>query len=172
MRTLTALAIVLVSTTAHAQDLGGYTTEELVAFYVKSIDLGKNRGICIGSAEDCAAPAAAEPPALDMKVNFELDSTDLTEAARQNLAVFAAMMQDRRLKVADFVVEGYTDARGADGYNDTLSLERAEAVRAYLVGLGVEPERLSSVGFGKRRPRVDDPMDPENRRVELRIDLN
>jgi len=172
MRFMAILALALLPVTASAQSAEGYTTEQLVDFYVKSIDIGKARGICIGSAEQCADPVPKKPAALDMLVTFELDSAQLTEQAKQNLAVFAQMMADRRLKASDFTVEGYTDARGTDQYNDELSRERADAVRAYLVGLGVEPERLTAVGFGKTNPRVGDPMAAENRRVELRIDLN
>jgi len=176
MRLVTVAAIALLPLAAAAQSTGdqpaqGYTAEQLVDFYVKSIDLGKPRGICIGSAEQCASPVPEKPAALDMLVNFELDSAQLTEPAKQNLAVFAQMMADRRLKASDFTVEGYTDARGTDQYNDELSRERADAVKAYLIGLGVDPERLTAVGFGKTHPRVEDPMAPENRRVELRIDL-
>ena len=106
-----------------------------------------------------------------MLVTFELDSADLTAEARENLAVFAEMMKDERLKIASFVVEGHTDARGGDEYNVDLSEARATSVRDYLVGLGVSQDRLAAVGFGKSKPRVDDELDPENRRVELRIDL-
>jgi outer membrane protein OmpA-like peptidoglycan-associated protein len=69
------------------------------------------------------------------------------------------------------VVEGHTDARGGDEYNVELSEARAQSVKDFLTGLGVAEERLSSVGLGKTKPRTGDEMDPENRRVELRIDL-
>lgn len=147
-----------------------YTTDELVDFFINSIDMGATRGICIGTPQECAQPA--EPQGLDMRVSFELDSADLTPGARENLALFAQMMQDERLEIARFVVEGHTDARGGDGYNVDLSEARAESVRRFLTGLGVAPERLTAVGLGETRPRVDDGLDPENRRVELRIDLN
>jgi len=172
MRFIVALALVLIPAAGFPQSTTGYTTDQLVDFYVKSIDLGKNRGICIGTAAECADPVPKQPAGLDMLVNFELDSANLTEAAKQNLAVFADMMKDRRLKASDFVVEGYTDARGTEQYNDELSRERADAVRNYLVGLGISADRLTSVGFGKSNPRVPDPLAPENRRVELRINLD
>ena len=107
-----------------------------------------------------------------MFINFELDSADLTEEAQQNLAIFAQALKDERLKKASFVVEGHTDARGTDIYNDTLSEKRAAAVKTYLIDQGVPTERLTALGMGEAAPRVDDPMDPENRRVELRIDLD
>lgn len=146
-----------------------YTTEELVDFFINSVDMGATRGICIGTEQECATP---KPKGLDMRVTFELDSADLTEEAKQNLAVFSEMMKDERLAVASFVVEGHTDARGSAAYNETLSEDRAASVRGFLVEHGVAEERLSAVGMGMDQPRVDDAFDPENRRVELRIDLN
>ena len=147
-----------------------YTSEELVDFYINSLDMGATRGICIGTPQECEKPS--EPKDLDMLVTFELDSADLTEDAQKNLAVFAQMMQDERLEIARFVVEGYTDARGADDYNITLSEARAKAVKDFLTGQGVGAERLSAIGFGKANPRTGNEFDAENRRVELRIDLN
>lgn len=165
-----ALAGLVVAGGAGAQEQAppSYTVDQLVEFFVNSADLGATRGICIGTPQECAPP---EPEGLDMLVTFELDSAELTEEAKGYLGLFAQMMQDERLKIASFVVEGHTDARGTDAYNDELSQARAEAVRRHLIGLGVAPERLSSIGLGKMQPRKDDAFDPENRRVELRIDL-
>ncbi len=146
-----------------------YSTEELVDFYVNSIDMGASRGICVGTPQECEKPAA--PAGLDMLVTFELDSADLTAEAQQNLAVFAQMMQDERLEIARFVVEGHTDALGTDDYNLELSEARAVSVKTFLTGLGVSEDRLSSIGLGKSKPRTGNEFDPENRRVELRIDL-
>lgn len=146
-----------------------YNPDDVVSFLIDSVDLGLNRGICIGTAEECAP---AKPKGLDMFINFELDSAQLTEEARQNLAVFAQALKDDRLRKASFVVEGHTDARGGDGYNDSLSDERAASVQQYLVEQGVPQDRLTALGLGETAPRTGDPLDPENRRVELRIDIN
>lgn len=73
-------------------------------------------------------------------------------------------------------VEGHTDSRGDDGYNQKLSLARAEAVKAYLVSKGVAEDRLRTLGLGETRPTVPnakpDGTDDEvgrqkNRRVEI-----
>ncbi|SIO01145.1 OmpA family protein [Vannielia litorea] len=153
---------------AHAQSASPYSADDVANFLVDSADLGLNRGICIGTAEECAPP---KPKGMDMMINFELDSAELTEQAKETLAVVAQAFEDERLKKARFMIEGHTDARGTEGYNGNLSEDRAAAVQAYLVSLGVTEERLSAMGFGETAPRTDDPMDPENRRVELRIDL-
>lgn len=163
-----ALAALLIAPVpaAHAQD--AYSPGQVVDFLVNSADLGKARGICIGTPEECAPP---EPEGLDMLVTFELDSADLTPEARQSLTVFAEALQDERLEIASFVVEGHTDARGSAAYNTDLSEARAAAVTEFLAGLGVAEDRLTAIGLGMTSPRTDDPLDPENRRVELRLDL-
>jgi outer membrane protein OmpA-like peptidoglycan-associated protein len=150
---------------------GGYTTEQLVHHFVQSIDIGAARGICIGTPAECAAPSAElAPQGLDMMVTFELDSATITPEAAARLAVFAAMMQDERLEIARFAIEGHTDALGTEAYNQSLSEARAETVRQQLMAQGIAPERLSALGFGKSRPRSADQFDPGNRRVELRLD--
>ncbi len=68
-------------------------------------------------------------------------------------------------------IEGHTDSDGDDSYNQTLSEERAGAVRDYLIEqYGVNPSRLESAGMGESAP-VDSNDTPEgkqqNRRVEL-----
>ncbi|MCO6381453.1 MAG: OmpA family protein [Vannielia sp.] len=153
---------------ASAQSSSPYSADDVANFLVDSADLGLNRGICIGTAEECAPP---KPKGMDMMINFELDSAELTDQAKETLAVVAQAFEDERLKKARFMIEGHTDARGTENYNGNLSEDRAASVQAYLVSLGVTEERLSAMGFGESTPRTDDPMDPENRRVELRIDL-
>lgn len=165
---LTSAVILAGAVAAPAQEAAPFSADDVVKFLADSADLGLNRGICIGTAQECAPP---EPEGMDMLINFELDSAELTDQAKQNLAVFAEALKDDRLRKASFVVEGHTDARGGDGYNTNLSEERAASVKSYLTELGVTEERLTAVGLGETQPRTDDVMDPENRRVELRIDL-
>ncbi|RJX36236.1 MAG: hypothetical protein C4531_00295 [Desulfurivibrio sp.] len=67
-------------------------------------------------------------------------------------------------------IEGHTDAIGADDRNQTLSRQRAEAVKVFLVAGGVDAGRLSTVGFGESKPVADNSTElgrAQNRRVEL-----
>jgi outer membrane protein OmpA-like peptidoglycan-associated protein len=165
---LASMLLATVSGAALAQD-SALTSEGVVEFMQQEIiDLGKTRGICVGTAEECAP---RPPKGLDMLVTFELNSADLTPDARENLSVFAEALNDDRLATARFVVEGHTDARGTDSLNDALSEARAASVKAYLTELGVSDERLTAIGLGKTQPRTADAFAPENRRVELRIDV-
>jgi outer membrane protein OmpA-like peptidoglycan-associated protein len=70
-------------------------------------------------------------------------------------------------------IEGHTDSRGSADFNKDLSEQRAASVRAYFEAAGIDPERLSSVGYGEDRP-----LDPastaeayaKNRRVDFFVE--
>src|SRR5271163_4740232 len=67
-------------------------------------------------------------------------------------------------------VEGYTDSVGGDDYNQKLSENRADAVRDYLVSQGVQPDNITSTGYGKAKPVADNDTAQgraQNRRVQL-----
>ncbi len=69
-------------------------------------------------------------------------------------------------------VDGHTDSKGSDAYNQKLSDARAASVMQYLVSRGVEAGRLTSKGFGESKPIADNATDEGreiNRRVELTI---
>ena len=84
------------------------------------------------------------------------------------LGNLVAAMLSPELRSSRFVIEGHTDARGAQALNQRLSQERAEEVRLYLVTLGVSPARLKAVGKGAAEPANPlDPLADENRRVRV-----
>jgi outer membrane protein OmpA-like peptidoglycan-associated protein len=67
-------------------------------------------------------------------------------------------------------VIGHTDAVGSNPFNDALSQQRAETVRAELIRRGVAPESIQASGRGKRDlliPTPDGIAEPRNRRVEI-----
>jgi len=75
---------------------------------------------------------------------------------------------------ASAVIEGHADrrARSSEKYNQDLSERRAQAVLSYMVGKGVQAGKLSAVGYGYSRPKVQPDLvngNPENRRVEIYI---
>lgn len=81
---------------------------------------------------------------------FEYDSAQLSPAAQSALEQHATWLQSHRdIKV---VVEGHCDERGTVEYNLALGEQRARAARDYLATLGVAPERLRVVSYGKERP--------------------
>lgn len=103
-------------------------------------------------------------------VNFEFDQAVLTANARVLLDdVVSSLIAHPDLRVE---LDGYTDDRGSDSYNQHLSERRAQAVVAYLQEHGVDASRLAARGCGEARPLADNATDEgreQNRRVELRV---
>jgi peptidoglycan-associated lipoprotein len=99
---------------------------------------------------------------------FAFDSWLLDPDARESLVRFSeALPRD-----ASVVIEGHADERGTTQYNVALGARRADAVRDYLVRLGVAPERLSTISYGEERPAVMGSREEawaKNRRAELDV---
>lgn len=165
-----ALVALLCSPSAFAQS--AQKSEDIVKFFANAVDLGAKRGICVGTEDECKSkPVEPAKTGLDMLINFDLDSAELTQDARAKLTEFAKALQDNRLRSHNFLVEGYTDASGSAGYNEGLSERRAQSVTAFLLNSGIESARINAIGKGETEPRAADPYDPANRRVEMRIKL-
>lgn len=147
------------------------TTEDIVQHFIKSAKLGQTRAICIGTELECKAKAEAPLESIEMRINFELNSATLSADAQGELERFAAAINDPRLEIGTFEVDGHTDARGTEIFNDSLSVQRAETVTKVLVELGVAPDRIRSHGYGKSKPLTSDPFADVNRRVEARMVL-
>lgn len=124
---------------------------------------GKTRGL--------QPSTEAEAPSVDLTVNFEFDSADLTQDALATLNTVAKALKSTELHDQNFLIEGHTDATGSDDYNDLLSERRAIAVSSYLISQqNVASERLDPVGKGEHELIVPEaPNAPENRRVRVKV---
>ncbi len=81
---------------------------------------------------------------------YDFDSAEIRPDARDALARTAEFLRTHRdIKLS---VEGHCDERGSTEYNLALGVRRAEAARQFLIALGVGPERLEPVSWGKERP--------------------
>lgn len=170
MRAVLAALMLMVTPLAASAGDGSYTSEQVVKFLAQSLDLGAERGVCIGTAVECGSTQAlAVPETFDLMVTFELNSDQLSEAAKANLLEFSKALADPRLGAISLSIEGHTDATGPADYNQLLSERRADAVLTFLRQHGADPSRFVVKGFGDANPRSDDPFDPANRRVETRI---
>jgi len=117
-----------------------------------------------------AALGALPPRPKSFTLYFERDSDQLTPDSA-NLAT-AALAEIAARPVADVIVIGHTDRTGELAYNDTLSLQRAVAVREKLIAEGGDPARITATGRGEREPLVptaDEVPQPKNRRAELSV---
>jgi OOP family OmpA-OmpF porin len=102
------------------------------------------------------------------KVLFDINSAKVKSEAYPMLQEAVLIMK----KNPDLMVEvdGHADSTGAAAYNMTLSEKRAEAVKKYFVDQGIDPDRLTTKGFGITKPAASNKTKEgraKNRRVEL-----
>jgi OmpA-OmpF porin, OOP family len=108
----------------------------------------------------------SDQAAFGFRINFRFDSAVIPAEAYEYLDTVGTVLHSE--PGVAIVVEGHTDARGADAYNMTLSERRAKAVEDYLVQKHQIPEsRIQAVGKGKTEPLNSNPFDPNNRRVQF-----
>jgi len=101
---------------------------------------------------------------------FETDKHAIRPESFPELNRLAEWVQAYKLQVE---IAGHTDNTGTAEYNQTLSQNRAEAVRAYLLARGVAPGQATAAGYGPAQPAASN-AHPEgramNRRVEIRFE--
>lgn len=98
----------------------------------------------VDAQSDVSLQAALE------KVFFDFDSYTLSPAARNTMAKDAALL--KRKTDINVRIEGYCDEQGSDEYNLALGEKRAKEAMKYLVTMGLPPERLSIISYGKEKP--------------------
>ncbi len=130
----------------------------------------RTRSLRVTSNTPAAAVLAPRKKAsASLLITFETNSAQLTARSKEQLDVVAAALKNDRLKDFSFEVEGHADLRGAADANKLLSQQRAESVRAYLVGShSIAEARLRAVGKGDTEPmNTRDVAAAENRRVTI-----
>ncbi|MGY0595474.1 MAG: OmpA family protein, partial [Paraglaciecola chathamensis] len=91
-----------------------------------------------------------ESKTMSLKILFDNNSSKLKNIDSASVQEFVDFM--RRYGSTDAVIEGYASAPGTDEYNMKLSVERAEAVRQYLVEqYNIDSARLEAVGYGETK---------------------
>ncbi len=105
------------------------------------------------------------------KVYFDTGKDTIQEVSFQLLDNVAQVL-NAHLEIAGIRIEGHSDSQGAAEFNKHLSQLRAEAVRVYLIGKGVDGKRLVAEGIGEERPIESNRSSrgrAANRRVEFHI---
>jgi peptidoglycan-associated lipoprotein len=97
-----------------------------------------------------AAPVTVSGIIMQEDIYFEFDSATLTPAAQDNLLQKAEWLREN--SDVTVTIEGHCDARGTNEYNLALGDRRAESAKAFLVDLGVESMRLTTISYGEERP--------------------
>jgi len=118
----------------------------------------------------------APTQSVNLKIEFDVNSYNIRPDSYDLLDKLGKALTSDKLKEQAILVKGHTDSDGNDDYNLNLSLNRAQAVKSYLVGRFSIPEsRLKIYGYGKAMPLVPDnnPANKQlNRRVEIAVDEN
>ena len=125
----------------------------------------------------CPEVPAAEVKSLEDKLNsiakkvlFATSSAVIEPGSFRDLDDLAKIMN--KYPNTRFAIEGHTDNTGNAEANKKLSQERADAVKAYLSGKGIESSRLTATGYGQERPIGSNDTDEGrslNRRVEIHL---
>jgi len=109
---------------------------------------------------------------LQEGVLFDFDRADLKQSSLAVLKNIKALIIDQQ-RFARLAIDGHTDERGTDVYNDALSAHRAQAVEAWLTAAGVDSAVLHAKGWGRKHPIVPNTNSTnraKNRRVEIRLE--
>jgi peptidoglycan-associated lipoprotein len=103
-------------------------------------------------------------------VHFEYDESDITSEAERVLRDKVDIL--RANPAVRMRVEGHADERGSTEYNQALASRRAQSVKTFITGFGLEGDRFETVSFGEERPlvnRSDEEAWAQNRRAEFVI---
>lgn len=132
---------------------------------VRSMQPSAKRGIDVQGP----LPPMVDLPKINLTINFELDSANLTQDGMLALRSLSKALMGPKLQGQTFQLAGHTDGRGDAAYNMQLSLRRANTARNFLINhFGVEPHRLIAVGHGMSQMMDPaNPKNPLNRRVEV-----
>lgn len=196
LRIVTVLALMLslsgCSSNLRSGALGGAAAGAVIGGIASGSARGAIIGAAIGGAAGAAIGGVMDSQAEDLQdklpnarvervgegiqitfdsgILFDVGQANLRTVAQQNLSDLAASLED--YEGTDVVVFGHTDSTGGADLNQRLSEQRADAARTYLIGQGLENERVSAVGRGPNDPIATNETAAgrqENRRVEIAI---
>jgi OmpA-OmpF porin, OOP family len=175
---LSVMAVAALSSSAVAQVVMQYREGDRVDPREVARILGKQdakpgmrmRSIRLSDASDpVAAAEKAQASSLSLPIQFGFDSAQILPQARIHLEALAEGIK-LLPETQAVVIEGHTDALGAEQYNLDLSNRRALAVKNYLArNHGIDQSRLRIEAHGESKPLIiQDPFAPDNRRVQFR----
>lgn len=125
-----------------------------------------------GTTENGGCPAVVidQSKINFQNIQFEFNSSVLKTSSYVTLDLIATEM--KKFEDLSFELNGHSSAEGTEQRNMMLSVDRANAVKAYLVNNGIKTTRLKTIGFGESKPLVSNDNESNraiNRRVEIAI---
>jgi peptidoglycan-associated lipoprotein len=100
--------------------------------------------------EPVVVAKAPDMTVMQEDIYFEFDKSTLTPSAQDNLLRKAEWLRENA--DATITIEGNCDERGTNEYNLALGDRRAESAKAFLVDLGIDSARISTISYGEERP--------------------
>ncbi len=110
---------------------------------------------------------------FNSNVLFGFDKSLLAMDAKANLDKLVTVLD--QYNETNIELQGHTDSKGSESYNQNLSEERAQTVFGYLDAKGIKSNRMTTKGFGETAPKYDNGTTDgrsQNRRVEFLITAN
>ncbi len=107
------------------------------------------------------------------KILFGFDKSNLSSATQNNLDELVTIL--KKYPDTDIEIQGHTDNKGSQSYNQDLSERRASSVAAYLRSHDIPSNRMSTKGFGETAPKYSNETEngqAQNRRVEFLVTAN
>ncbi|TNE53635.1 MAG: OmpA family protein [Bacteroidetes bacterium] len=145
-------------------NLEGYYSENL------NLDLSQVGEFAVIKKDILLRPIKAEAIIRLNNIFFETAKATLLPTSQNELDALIKILNDNSGMVIE--IRGHTDSQGSDATNQKLSEDRAKSVVDYLVSKGIAAERLTSIGFGEKKPATTNDTEEGrafNRRVEFRI---
>lgn len=138
-------------------------------FWTPATGIAGCDGVPVAQQTEVVAPTATKV-VLNADTFFDFDKDTLKPEGRQVLDQVAS--QASSINLETLIAVGHTDSIGTEQYNQGLSERRANSVKQYLIGKGIDPNRIYTEGKGELQPVASNATREgraQNRRVEIEI---
>ncbi|HXY54337.1 MAG TPA: OmpA family protein [Nitrospirota bacterium] len=137
-----------------------------------TISVAGDGGAGTASTTVSVTPRSPKTMVFGAAALFDVNKSVLKPEGKEQIKAYREQVREALSSASKVKITGYTDSSGTPEYNMKLSLRRAEAVRDYLLGLGVDPKLMEVSGAGMTNPIADNSTKEgraKNRRVEIEV---
>jgi outer membrane protein OmpA-like peptidoglycan-associated protein len=174
---LTALALVILALPALARAQAQLPPGKVSNLQTRILDLVLRVDDMGGKVQDLDVKETATEVRIDLAADvlFDYDKSDILPKAQQTLAQAAQVIREKAKGTVR--IEGYTDAKGFDVYNQKLSYRRAASVKSWFVNKeNLRKVSFETQGFGAKNPiasntKPDGSDDPAGRQKNRRVEI-